>query len=105
MERINRVKDQLRQFKRKMPKGYSADLSRIVDEIFNAAYRRDWSWSDLARFAGVHYWTVWRMGERLTRFPQLLTVWKLAKALQMQVAFVQKRPSVVKDRRLAAKRA
>lgn len=103
MERTKRVKDQPRQFKRKMPKGYSADLARIVDEIFDAAYRRDWSWSDLARFAGVHYWTVWRMGERITRFPQLLTVWKLAKALQMQVTFVHKRASIIKDRRFAAR--
>jgi len=84
---------------REMPAGWREDLARIVDEIFNEAYRRDWTWSDLARFAGVCYGTVWRMGERDTRFPQALTVWKLAKAVQMSVTLTKKRPNVAKDKR------
>lgn len=86
-----------------LPDGYETDLNRMADVLFNEAYRRDWSWADLARFSDVSHYTVWRLGERKTRVPQILTIWKLAKALQFRVVFEKLRPSVSKDRRHAAK--
>lgn len=81
-----------------LPDGYETDLNRIVDEVFDEAYRRDWTWTDLARFAGVSHYTVWRLGERKTKAPSYVTVWKLAKAVQFRVTFERLRPSVTKDR-------
>ncbi len=91
--------DAPRQFKRTMPKGYEYDLDRIVDEIFNTAYKRDWTWSDLAKFSGLCYQTVWLIGERRTRFPQWMTLFKMAKAVQLHLTFQEKRPSTIKDAR------
>ena len=92
-----RNKDAPVQFKRTMPKGYEFDLDRIVDEIYDAAYRRDWSWSDLAKFSGLCYQTVWLIGERRTRFPQWMTIFKMAKACQLHLTFQPTRRSTVKD--------
>ena len=92
-----------RVWKTEMPKGWEGDLSRLIDEIFEVAYARDWSWADLARFAGVNYVTVWSLGEKITRFPHLLTIWKLSKALQINITFEAKRPSTVKDKRRTVK--
>ncbi len=92
-----------RVFKTEMPKGWEGDLDRLIDHLFELAYDRDWSWADLARFAGVNYVTVWSLGEKITRFPHMLTIWKMSKALQANITFVEKRPSVVKDKRRTAK--
>lgn len=92
-----------RAFKRPAPDGWLEDLHRIIDVIFEEAYRRDWTWADLARFAGVSYYTVWRLGERDTRYPQTLTVWKLSKSVGMSVKIVQNRANLAKDRKQIAK--
>lgn len=92
-----------RAFKRPAPDGWLEDLHRLIDVIFEQAYRRDWTWADLARFSKLSYYTVWRLGERDTRYPQTLTVWKLARAVNMSIKIVENRASVVKDRKNIAK--
>jgi hypothetical protein len=99
--RMKRVADSPRKFKREMPKGYEFDLDRVIDIIYEEAYRRDWSWADLARFAGLCYHTVWMIGERRTRFPAHMTIFKLSKAVQLRVTFERTRASVVKDKSTA----
>lgn len=98
-----RTRDELkkRTFKTPFPKGWEGDLDRLVDAIFDEAYLRDWTWDDLARFSGLNIATVWALGERITRFPRLLTVWKLAKAVQLRMNFIPKRPSKARDKRTA----
>lgn len=90
---------------RPLPQGYERDLERIVDEIFNEAFRRDWTWADLARFAGLNHHTVWRLGERMTKVPQFLTFWKLCRAVQFSIQMTPTRISLVKERRQQAKAA
>ncbi len=105
MKKKKKTKEEIkgRAFKTKMPKGWEGDLDRLIDYIFELAYARDWSWADLARFAGVNYVTVWSLGEKITRFPHMLTIWKMAKALQVNLWLVPKRPSTVKDKRRTVK--
>lgn len=100
---MKRRKPKPRVFKRPCPDGWLEDLHRIIDAVYEAAYSRDWTWADLARFADVSYYTVWRLGERDTRYPQTLTIWKLAKAVGMSVKLVSNRPNLTKDRKQIAK--
>lgn len=60
---------------------YEKALDDFIDECFNIAVDRyDWSWRDLARFSGLTYGTVYRLGMRETRRPQHRTVWLIARA-------------------------
>ena len=61
-----------------------------TDDIFEAAVEiwgdmSDNCWRDLARAADVSYETVRRLGDRVTRFPHLFTIDKLAQAVGGEV--------------------
>lgn len=64
-------------------RAYYRDLHEKVDEIYEAAARLEWSWSVLASNAGLSYQTVCRLGDRVTRFPGYMTIYKLATAVGM----------------------
>lgn len=63
-------------------KKFYQTLHGIIDKIYEAA-KNDFqmNWNQLAGRAGLTYHTVYALGERLTRYPQFLTVYKLAKAV------------------------
>ena len=80
--------------KTKLEADYVRALEAATDMIFEyATHQLDWSWQDLASEAQVNYSTVRRLGERITRFPQWRTFWKLAKACGLEMQFVELRPS------------
>lgn len=69
---------------------YLRALNRLVDDIFSVAtYEKDWTWGRLAKEAGVAYTTVCRLGERETRLPQLRSIYRLAKAVGMDLQVVK----------------
>lgn len=69
---------------------YFRDLHKIIDEIFaEAASQFDWTWSKLALNAGLSYQTVANLGERNTKWPRFLTVYRLAKAVGWELAVQQ----------------
>ena len=72
---------------------YETRLDDLVDELFNEASRY-WTWPELAHEAGLAYSTVYNLGERVTRLPQLRTVYRLADALGMDVQVVKRRLAV-----------
>lgn len=103
MKDAKRKSDQERVFKRQPELGYWDDLDRRVYAIFDEAFRRDWTWADLARFSGVSYWTVWSIGERRTRFPHDHTLFRLMKPLNLTYDIIRKRPNLGKERRQSKK--
>lgn len=77
---------------RKLSRDYEDRLDALVDQVFEeATYRLDWDWNDLADESGVSRSAVARLGNRITRLPQLHTMYRLAKAVGMDVSFVQKK--------------
>lgn len=61
---------------------YFRDLHKIIDEVFaEAANSFDWTWSQLAVNAGLSYQTVANLGDRATKWPRFLTIYRLAKAV------------------------
>lgn len=65
---------------------YEQYLIKATDVIFErATYQIGWDWKELAQIAGLSYSTVYRLGMRQTRFPQLRTFFKLAQAVNMNM--------------------
>lgn len=61
---------------------YFRELHKLIDDIFTeAAEKFDWTWNQLAEQAGVSYYTVVNLGERVTRYPRYHTVHRLARAV------------------------
>ena len=82
---------------RHLSQDYERALDALVDNIFDAAtYDHDWTWQALASEAGIATSTVNRLGNRITRLPQLRTIYRLAKAVGMDVAIVKKQLRVRK---------
>jgi len=74
------------QKKRLLAKQYDEFLDDLVDELFEMATAKDWTWADFARRASLSSTTVYRLGGRITRSPQIRTIWKLASALGCEVS-------------------
>jgi AraC-like DNA-binding protein len=61
---------------------YYRDLHYIIDQVFaTAAEEYDWTWAQLASHANLSSSTVASLGERMTRWPRFMTIYKLAKAI------------------------
>lgn len=61
---------------------YFRDLHKIIDDIFTeAANSFQWTWAQLSAHAGLSPQTVSSLGERITRYPRFMTVYKLAQAV------------------------
>jgi hypothetical protein len=64
---------------------YASYLHNIIDDIFEVATNeKDWTWSKLSYMAGLSYSTVLKLGNRQTRYPRHMSVWKLAKAVGLR---------------------
>lgn len=79
---------------RKIPKDYLTYLNSMVDDIYGEA-AKTWDWetnSELAEWAnkaGLCPMTIWNLGNNVTKIPQLLTVWKLAKSVGWTLEFAK----------------
>jgi len=63
-------------------RNYFCDLHKIVDEIFTeAASKYDWTWRQLAVQSGLSHQTVGNLGDRVTKWPRFMTIYRLAKAV------------------------
>ena len=80
----------------KTERAYFTDLHAIVDEIFvEAVDTFDWTWSQLASHAELCHQTVARLGDRETKWPRFSTVYKLCKAVGIDLVLQrQKRKSI-----------
>lgn len=87
--------------KKPLPRGYEHDLDELVNEVYGTAFDKGWTWRQLAERSDLCYGTVWAIGTRRTRRPHLTTVWKMAKACGLKVAFIETRPSVTRKRKEA----
>lgn len=67
---------------------YEQYLHHVVDTIYSEA-AKTYTWPEFAKVAGVSYGTVYRLGMRETKLPQLRTVYLLAKAVGMDVAIIK----------------
>ena len=76
---------------------YEIFLEKLTDELFERA-SQEYTWPEFAKKAGLHYSTVYNLGTRKTRFPQLRTIYKLAKAVGYDVRLVQRRVQRFKRR-------
>lgn len=69
---------------------YFRDLHKIIDEVFEEAHQQhEWTWSQLADQANLAYQTVCNLGDRVTKYPRFLTVYRLAKAVGWEVVVRQ----------------
>lgn len=64
---------------------YFKKLNAILDEVWA---RFSGPTMDLAKSSGLNPKTVYRLGSRATKFPRLQTVFKLAKAVDMELELV-----------------
>jgi len=69
---------------------YERFLVKTTDEIFEAACKEGMTWLDLAAQAGLAPTTVYNLGNRVTVYPQLRTIFLLAKACRMNVCLIKK---------------
>lgn len=85
---------------KKLEKDYEQLLDRFVDILFlEATDHYSYTWREFAKAAGVAYSTVYRLGMRDTHLPYLRTIYKLAKAvdLEMQLTAMMKRRGIKRE--------
>ena len=63
------------------PRGYTASLNRILDHLFLELDDREWTQRKLAKKAKLCEVTISKLRWRRTKYPEFLTVWKIANAL------------------------
>lgn len=81
-----------------MEKEFEQKLTELVDDIFAAATDAwDWGWGKLAAEAGTCYSTVARLGYRQTKSPHLRTIFKLSRAVGMDIKLVKQSLKVAKS--------
>jgi lambda repressor-like predicted transcriptional regulator len=83
---------------------YYEELDRILDELFEVAEQRGWSWTQLASEAGLAYQTVVNLGERWTNRPQFRTVLLVARAVDREFQ-VEEREGAKPVLKVASRRA
>jgi hypothetical protein len=69
---------------------YERFLTRITDDVFDRAYMEGLTWIGLAHKSGLSINTVYNLGNRITRFPQLRTLYLLAQAVDMNIVTLRK---------------
>ena len=84
---VGRLDPKERKRRQALEDQYARYLHGIVEELFDVAWHKDWSWPEFAKAAGVCYSTVLKLGNRHTRYPRHMTVWKMAKALGLSYSF------------------
>lgn len=82
-------------------RAYYRQLHRIVDDIYTrASDEYGMTWSKLAEIAGLAYQTVANLGDRQTKFPRHMTIFKLARAVGMALE-LQELPKLATKSKLA----
>jgi len=67
-------------------RAYFRELHTIVDQVYAMADSEfGWTWSQLSDHSGLAYQTVANLGDRKTMRPQFRTVWRLCKAVGMDL--------------------
>jgi len=64
---------------------YERFLRDLVDELYEDAAGREWSWKEFAGHSRLSYSTIFRLGMRITRFPRFDTIFKIATALDRAI--------------------
>lgn len=76
----------------KTERQYFTDLHAIVDEIYDeAANTFDWTWGQLATHAELCHSTVAKLGDRETKWPRFSTIYKLCKAVGIDLVLQQQK--------------
>jgi hypothetical protein len=71
-------------------KQYFAVLHALVDSVFELACDKfDWSWEQFAEQAQLSPSTVYKLGNRVTQYPRYFTVFKLARAVGMDLKLAE----------------
>ena len=83
-------------------RAYYRQLHRIIDDIYTrAANEYNMTWGQLASNAGLAYQTVAKLGDRETKYPRHMTIYKLATAVNMELE-LKELPPPQKARKLRA---
>lgn len=69
---------------------YEQFLVDLTDQIFDEA-AKTMEWKELAKEAGLCLSTVYNLGTYTTKYPRLQTIYKLGRAVGMDVLLIQKR--------------
>ena len=89
---------------RKMDAQYLRALNKLVDELFTIAdQQRHWTWETLADKSGLSRQTIYKLGARVTKYPQYRTVELLAHALGGRLSFSKSAATAVGKRQWTLK--
>jgi hypothetical protein len=69
---------------------YYRSLHKIIDAIYEQAAESSWTWHRLSIESNVSYNTVFNLGERITRWPQFRTIFKLCRAVGWDLVLSKK---------------
>lgn len=69
---------------------YYRALHSIVDAVYEEAAQSSWNWFQLSKQSGISYTTVYNLGERITRWPQFRTIFKLCRAVGWDLTISKK---------------
>ena len=71
---------------------YYSDLHKIIDEVFSEAEKtHDWNWGQLAEQAGLARTTVDNLGDRITKYPRFMTIYRLALAVGWELVIRERK--------------
>jgi transcriptional regulator with XRE-family HTH domain len=71
---------------RTIEKNYSVNLNQFTDQVFQAMEQRKWTQTDFALRAGLAVSTVSNLNHCVTKLPRFMTVFKLARAVGMELS-------------------
>jgi hypothetical protein len=77
-------------------RAYFRSLHKMVDEIYQEAHAKNWTWNELAVRAKLDKTTVVRLGLRVTKLPRFFTIHKLAKAVGWNIVTESKKVLKIK---------
>jgi ornithine carbamoyltransferase len=81
---------------RKISRAYLAHRTELIDDLFTEA-TKTMTWEELADKARLCRATVYRLGTYQTQVPQEMTIWKLARAVGMEVRVLTPREVLLCD--------
>jgi DNA-binding phage protein len=90
------------QIRRKSERAFYQELNLLTDQLYKNAAGRGLNWTSLAAISGLSAACVSRLGRRKTRYPQFMTVWKIARALGYKLEIVKRVGAEVVARKSAS---
>lgn len=70
---------------------FTNSLNKLVDHLFQEAFKQKWTWQKLSEEAGVCGSTIDKLGARITKSPHYRTVELIASALGYRIDMVKGR--------------